>query len=481
VQRIGLVAAALLLWAFVPALAAGSPAAERQYRTARRLAAQGSPEARAALAKVVELDPDGPLADDALVDQALLESLAAWPEAAGALDAEAAARARQRLNETLKRFPASDRLDEALYHRGLLYLEPLVGYDPSAARVDLTAVATSSSEWATRARYALAWLHEREGDDQRALDAYQRLLVDEPDQPVGARARVGVARVLLRRADYGLAARRLQEAIDAGVPQEAGARSLLELSVRSLLREAGAGDSSRPVRTRTGVRAPAGFVPTLTGGILIGDRKRGTVLEFAAGGERSGEWTVEGVQTVAVDVLGRRFAADKTSVLRLEDGGRVEPLATLGEYTPLGELAPDATGGLWLLERKGRRVGLVAPGADAPQPYWEGTERLQSLVWDGRRLAALDAKTGVVVTLRSAGPIPHAAAGLSRPIALVADPAGRLAMLDKTGAIRFVRAVGGVEPAGFASPDVPRPTGIGLGPEGELHLLDAEGDWIVFR
>jgi len=477
----GFVVGALLLVAAIPALAGSPRAAERQYRAARRLAAQGSPEAHMALAKVVELDPQGPLADDALVEQALLESLAAWPEEAGALDRDAAARARERLSESLDRFPASDRLDEALYHRGLLYLEPLAGYDPSAARVDLTAVATSSSEWATPARYALAWLHEHEGDDERALDAYQRLLIDEPDEPAGARARVGVARVLLRRSDYGLAARRLQEALDAGVPPETHAENLLELSVRSLLREAGAGDTSRPARTRTGVRAPAGFTPTLSGGILIGDRKRGTVLEFGAGGERSGEWTVVGVQTVAVDLLGRRFAVDKTSVLLLEDGGRVEALATLGDYAPVGNLATDATGGLWLLERKGRRVGLVAPGADMPEPFWEGEQRLHSLVWEGRRLAALDAKTGAVVTLESSGVAPHGATALSRPVALVADPAGRLALLDKTGAIRFVRADGGPEGAGFASPDVPRPTGIGLGPEGELHLLDAEGDWIVFR
>jgi hypothetical protein len=180
-------------------------------------------------------------------------------------------------------------------------------------------------------------------------------------------------------------------------------------------------------------------------------------------------------------VLGRRFAADKTSVLLLEEGGRVEPLAALGDYTPLRRLVADAGGGLWLLDRKGRRVGLVAPGADTPEPFWEGAERLQSLVWEGRGLAALDAKTGAVVTLESSGVTARGAAALSRPVALAADPAGRLAILDKTGAIRFVRADGSAEAAGFASSDVPRPTAIGLGPEGELHLLDAEGDWIVFR
>ena len=74
------IAAALLaLGAAPPATAAGdADAAERQYRVARRLVAERSPEARAALDKVLALDPQGPRADDALVDQALLEGPARW-------------------------------------------------------------------------------------------------------------------------------------------------------------------------------------------------------------------------------------------------------------------------------------------------------------------------------------------------------------------------------------------------------------------
>jgi len=51
----------LLLASVSPAQAGDSAEAERQYRIARRLAAEGSPEAAAALRRVIEIDPDGPL------------------------------------------------------------------------------------------------------------------------------------------------------------------------------------------------------------------------------------------------------------------------------------------------------------------------------------------------------------------------------------------------------------------------------------
>ena len=47
--------------------------------------------------------------------------------------------------------------------------------------------------------------------------------------------------------------------------------------------------------------------------------------------------------------------------------------------------------------------------------------------------------------------------------------------------MQFVRADGRREATAFSSPEVPRPTAVGLGPEGELHLFEANGDWIVYR
>jgi hypothetical protein len=459
-------------------------AAERQYRIARRLAAEGSSEARSALEKVIELDPDGRLADDALVDQARLESLPRWPEATGKLDAASAARALRLLDEAARRFPDGDRIHETLYHRGLLRLEPLATHDPSSARVDLATVATSSSPWASSARYALAWLHELQGSDDRAFDAYQRLLIDGPDDPAGIRARVGAGRLLLRRGSFGLAACRFQEAIDANVPDEVRAGAMRELAVRSLLREAGAVDPARLDRVRTGIRTLAGFAPTSTGGVLLGDRKRGLAVELDADGMRVGEWAVEDLHTVAVGPRGQRFAAGGTTLYRLETGGPATPVASLGDYAPLAQLAVDAAGGFWLLDRRGRRIGRIEPGGDGPEAHWESERsRLSSLVWDGRRLVAVDGKTRTVIAIERRAPSRTLTdRELVRPVLLAADPAGRIAMLDgRTWAVRFLRADGSLEADSVSSSEVPRPTAVGLGPEGELHLFDAAGDWVVFR
>ena len=52
--------------------------AEAEFRVARRLVAEGSPQAADALDRVFRLDPDGPLADDALLERALLVGMAGW-------------------------------------------------------------------------------------------------------------------------------------------------------------------------------------------------------------------------------------------------------------------------------------------------------------------------------------------------------------------------------------------------------------------
>jgi len=92
-RPMSLIAGVAMLAAILPTPAADPAAAERQYRIARRLAAEGSPEAADALQKVLQLDPKGDLADDALVDQALLAGLPRWPEDLGNLDEESARRA----------------------------------------------------------------------------------------------------------------------------------------------------------------------------------------------------------------------------------------------------------------------------------------------------------------------------------------------------------------------------------------------------
>ena len=102
-----------LLFAPHTGAAADAAGAERQYRVARRLAAEGSPDAAAALQKVIELDPEGRLADDALLEQALLEPLPRWPEGLGRIDADAARRALGLIDRLLTQVPRGDRVPEA--------------------------------------------------------------------------------------------------------------------------------------------------------------------------------------------------------------------------------------------------------------------------------------------------------------------------------------------------------------------------------
>ncbi len=477
------VGAALLATGIVSA--AGDPAAaERKFRVARRLAAERSPEAEAALKKVVELDPDGALADDALVELAKLNDVPHWPESTGRLQAEAVETAIEWLDEVIRRLPAADRATEALYRRALLRLEPVPTYDASAARVDLTAVATVPSSWASRARYGLAWVHEHAGHDDRALDAYQRLIIDGPRDPAAARARVGLARLLLRQNDFGLAAHWLQEALDAGAAAETRAAPLRELAVRSLLRETGAGDPGRFERIHTGVRSLSGFAPTADGGVLLGDRKRNRVVELDPSGAQAQDWSIDGLQAIVVDPGGRKFVAAGAALYRLDRDRRITPVASLGDYAPLADLAVDIHGGFWLLERRGRRIGRIPPGGSEPEAFWEDRNaRLVALQWDGRRLVAIDAKNKNLVAF-DGGDAPRAllADATLRPVAIASDPAGRLAVLDgKTGHVSFVRPDGTLESDPLVHAEARRSVAIGLGPTGELHLIEESGDWVIHR
>ena len=106
-----------------------------------------------------------------------------------------------------------------------------------------------------------------------------------------------------------------------------------------------------------------------------------------------------------------------------------------------------------------------------------------ALAWDGRRLVAIDGKNRILVAFDGDGaPRVLLADASLRPAAIACDPAGRLAVLDgKTGQVSFVRPDGTPETAPLVRAEAGRSVTLGLGPTGELHLIEESGDWVVHR
>ncbi len=480
-MRLGALAAGALVAGAV--LAADGDAA-RQYRAARRLVEQGSPRAGEALRRVVDLDPRGALADDALVDQASLLPLARWPEELGRLGAGAASEALALLDRAAGELPGGDRIPEARLLRALVRLEPLPGHDPRAASRELAAIAALDVDVAPQARYAQAWLEARSGQAARAFDGLHRILLDWPASPAATRARVELARIELRKGGFGLASRWLEEAIERGAPEQLAPVPLRELAVRALL-EHGTADALETLEVRaipSGMRQVSALAALPGGGVVLASRREGRVVRLERSGRIADEWALVEPEAVAADEAGRPFVSAEASVWRLEPGGGRVRVAAAGDYAPLAALAVDALGGTWLLERRGRRIGRVEPGATEAGPFWEDrTVKLVHLAWDGSRLLALDGATGAVLDFSSGGPVPVAAPGPGRPAALAADPSGRIAVLDaRAGLVTLVGAGGTGARFDCATADVRPAEAVGLGADGALHLVDREdGAWLV--
>ena len=470
-----------------PLLAGDSEAAERQYKVARRLAAEGAEDAAAALRKVVELDPSGPLADDALLEEALLVGPARWPEQLGLIDAGSAGRALVLIQRVLEEFAGADRASEARYYQALLHLEPIQLHDATAAKFDVISVATEPlrSEWTLSARYVGAFIAEQAGMIPRARSAFQRVLVEAPYSDVATRARVGLARLLVREGEFGPAAALLKEAIDAGADPALHAEALKELAVRSMLREAGEtpGGELRTVSAQTGVKSPEAVAATPDGGLLIADRKGGAVVLLDAAGKSVMRWNLEEPQAVAANRFGRLYAAAGDRVYRLERDGRSTPLAALDDYAPLSALVADSLGRLWLLDRKGERLGRLMPGQQTPTPAWQSRgAKLTAICWDGRRLVAIDDRDkGLLTILEDGSQQSLVSQGFQKPSAIASDPAGTLAVLDsKAGAVVLVRPDGErFEAINLRAAAVKNVAGIAQGIDGTLNLLDAStGAWV---
>lgn len=462
------------------ATAADPEAADRQYRIARRLAAEGSSQAFQAFEKVLELDPDGGLADDARVEQARLLGVARWPEELGRIDAGAAATALLKLDRLLTSPAGADRAAEARYYRALLRLEPLASHDAVAARLDLLSVATDAdaTEWTRSARYALGWVAEVRGQARQARASWQRLLVDEPQSPAARRGRSAIASSLMRDGEATAAARWLE-------PLAAELPAAVDAATRVVLQPRGAGSFGprRVVNAATGIRSLAGIAP-FAGGMLLGDARGGLAIALDENGAVIGRWGLDALQAIAVDPLGRAWAAAGDRIWRLEPDRPARAVGAQGDFTPVSGLAVDSLGRAYLLDRRGERIGVLEPGAAQAVALREnGERRLEALCWDGRGLVAIDGRGRTLVRIDAEGreARPFAPPGLARPMALAVDAARRIAAIDAKDDVVRLFAADGSAIASFdaARSGVGRPQAVAFGADGALHLFDGtNGAWV---
>ncbi len=458
----------------------GAPEAARDaLRLARRLAAENAVGADEAFARVVSIDPAGPLADDALVERALLRGLALWPDDLGRVGAPAWGEARGWLAGAAS-IPGADRAVEARFLLALGRLEPLPGREADAARRSLLAIASEDGRgpWGPRARYALAWLDRAEGADERARRGWTRVVADAPRSDAAVRARLGLGRLDLAAGRPGRAALWAQEVVEEGSDRAGPAAALRAAALLDVGRGSTPPRGLRRAEVRaTATRSVSALVADADGGWLAVDRRDGVVLRFGREGRPFGRWTVEDPTALAVDPFGRVVLAAGQRLFHLDERG-VRPIADLGRFASASAVAADAAGRIFVLDKRGERVGVLKPGAAVAAPLREGR---------GTRLAGLAAIGGRLsgVASRGEGWIGISGTGIEEPIAAIpaesvasfcVDAAGRVVVLDeKTGSVTVVSRAGAVVDRFDAKGGgVEAPTLVACGADGSLALLDGK-------
>lgn len=473
------IATLLSLTLLAPSAGADAREAEAAYRVAQRLVAEGSIEAVGALEHVLTLDPTGLLADDAHLDLALLNRPAVWPEELGRQPAEPLRIARGLLERLLATWPGSERAAEARYLLALLQLEPQVGFDATAARRDLIAVATlgEGSEWALRARYALGWMDDVAGQALRAEEAWSRILVDAPETEAATRAWSALGRQRLRDGEPAEAARLLQLAVERGAGPVA--ESLRELALRRIFAaHLEAAPSASAVNVDLPLKTVSSFAAAPDGGAVLADRREGRVIRVDALGVVVEQWALPRVDGVTADPLGRAWAVAGDTLVRLAPGGAVWPHATLGLQGVVAFVV-DAHGSAYLLDRRGQRLFLLIPGSAAARPIGaEMGRRFRALATDGQQIYGLDARAREVWRVGVSGERLVAADVGSRPMAIAADASGRIAVLDaRDGAVALIDGQG----RRLATADVATPgsnlLGVGFSGDGGLQVVEAARRW----
>jgi len=471
------IAAGVAAVSFVAAVAfpvqADTPAAEKQLRLARRLAVTDTAEAKAAFDRALELDPDGPWADDALLESVLLDGPPATPAALGGIDE---ARRDAWLARLSRVSATADRGREARRWASVLHLVPQPGRDARAARrgfLELTSDPVDDTD-AAQARTWLGWVDSIEGRGAAAADAWTRVVADARD-PEASRAACG------HLADWFLRAERPRDAL--GWNERArglggGDDDFARLAWRQWQRIDGRPEG---FRGSTAERLVDGLRGDLSIGRGAGNdrwiaRFRDGVVERRRGDDPAATWSVTRLSAFAVDPYGRGFAASDREVFSLVDGGRVR-LAEVGGFGAPRALAIDRNGVVWAIDRRGSKLARLTGAGVLEVVHEDRSARWIDLeaALDGP--VAVDGKTGRLQRFDRDGRPSVGIDAPGRPVALALDAADWTYALDARAKRVEVRSSQGAlrEQIDLTSLGIVRPEALAVDPDGGLVVYDADG------
>ena len=269
-------------------------------------------------------------------------------------------------------------------------------HDASDARLELVTVATAPAGRALGAAGALrpGLARRAAGQGRAGPRGVQRLVVDAPASVTTPRAEVGLARLAPARGPVrrggALAAQR--GSTRRRKPARRGADRVGRRSV-ALLR-ARRGDPPRPAelmahrspapgRHRARRRTAGCFLPAASGRSGAALTTRGRLVDrWASRSFRRWRWIPAGWPSPPP---ARRSTSSRATRRRGPSPRRASSHRSPGwPWT--------ASGRIWVLDRKGESVGRIEPGSGQAVPLAPvaATARLESMVWDGRRLVALN-------------------------------------------------------------------------------------------
>ncbi len=407
-----------------------------------------------------------------------------WPEDIGSVTATDRDRARAALRELSSHESRPERLAEARLRLALAELAPLPGRNVARARQGLTEATRGrpGDRWVAASRYALAWVEELEGSPDDARTAYGAIVADDPRSDAARRAGTAMGRLELRRDQPAEAAVWLQSVVDRGGAP--GAQEYREAAIRGAVQAAHGSAATRTAVARSSVtelREATAMARSLSGDVIVADRKRGLVVRLAKGEQPVRTWPLAGVTALAVDPYGRIFAAAAETILRL-DGESPSVVARTASFGGVSALAVDAAGRIWIADRRGDRVGIVrADAGDADIVRDRSGERVAALAWDGRNIVALQPAAGRVVALAPDGSDKIVVSGLAEtPIGMSASGSGAVAVQDERGGIVVVTPGGKItERFDLRAAGVQRPGAIALGSDGSIDCFDAAQGRVV--